>query len=331
MSAKMKRREFIALLSGSAVAWPLTVRAQQPGVPVVGYLSARSPDDAAHLAAAFRRGLAETGYFEGQNVAIEYRWALGQYDRLPALAAELARKPVAVLVSTGGEPAALATKAAAPTIPIVFAIGGDPIKLGLVASYNQPRGNATGISLLTSTLEPKRLGLLRELVPQAATIGILLNPNFPAFENQLRDVQEAARALGLRIRDLRARSDGEIETAFETLARENIVALAVAADPFFDTRRDKLVALATRHAVPAMYHFREFAAAGGLISYGINFPDAYRQVGIYAGRILKGAKPADLPVMQSTKFELVINLNTAKALGLAIPPGVLAIADEVIE
>jgi ABC-type uncharacterized transport system substrate-binding protein len=323
------RREFITLIGG-AVAWPLAASAQQPAMPVIGYLSARSPEDTTHLVAAFRRGLVENGYVEGQNVAIEYRWALGQVDRLPALAAELAGRPVAILVATGGESAALAAKAATSTIPIVFSMG-DPVKAGLAASYNRPGGNATGINLLTQTLEPKRLGLLHELVPQAATIGFLLNPNFPSAEDQSKDMQEAARAIGLQIHMLRANTDREIETAFETVAQHRIAALSVAASPFFDTRRDALVALAARYAVPTMYHFREFAAAGGLMSYGIDPVDAYRQVGVYAGRILKGAKPADLPVLQPTRFEFVINLKTAKALSLEIPARLLSFVDEVIE
>jgi ABC-type uncharacterized transport system substrate-binding protein len=326
----MNRRAFISLLGGAAT-WPLAARAQQATMPTIGYLSARSPDDSAHLVEAFRRGLSEAGYVEGQTVTVEHRWALGQHDLLPAMAVELVRKPVTVLVSVGGESAALAARAATSTIPIVFIIGGDPVKLGLAASYNRPGGNATGISILTSTLEPKRLGLLHELVSQAATIGVLLNPKFPSFEGQLRDVQEAARAVAVQIHVLRASTDGEIEVAFETVAQERVAALAVAADPFFDTRRDKLVALAARHAVPTMYHFREFAGAGGLVSYGANIPDAHRQIGIYTGRILKGEKPADLPVMQPTKFDLVFNLTTAKALGLEIPPTLLARADEVIE
>jgi ABC-type uncharacterized transport system substrate-binding protein len=327
----MKRREFIMLIGGAAAAWPLAVRAQQAAMPVIGYLSARSPDDTAHLVVAFRKGLSESGFVEGQNVTIEYRWALGQHDQLPALALELVQRPVDVIVSTGGESAALAAKRATSTIPIAFVIGSDPVVLGLAASYNQPGGNATGINILTAALEPKRLGILHQLVPQAETIAVLLNPNFPSYERQLRDVQEAARAMGLKIHVLRAATDREIDTGFETVAQEHIAAITVAADPFFDTRRDKLVALAARHAVPTMYHFREFAAAGGLMSYGIDLRDTYRQIGVYAGRILRGAKPANLPVLQPTKFEFVINLKTAKALGLTIPSGVLSTADAVIE
>jgi ABC-type uncharacterized transport system substrate-binding protein len=327
----MRRRKFITLVGGAAAAWPLSTRAQQSAMPVIGYLSARSPDDTAHLVVAFRRGLGEGGFVEGQNVMIEYRWALGHPEQLPAMAVELMRKPVDVLASTGGESAALAAKAATATIPIVFIIGGDPVKLGLAASYNQPGGNATGINILTSTLEPKRLGLLHELVPQAATIGVLFNPSFPPFEGQIRDVQEAAHAVGVQIHVLRASTDREIDAAFETVAQQRIAALAVGADPFFDTRRDKLMAMAARGAVPTMYHFREFAAAGGLMSYGIDSLETYRQVGVYAGQILKGAKPADLPVLQPSKFEFVINLKAAKALGVKISDNLLSLADEVIE
>jgi len=326
----MKRREFITLLGGAA-AWPLAARAQQPAMPVVGFLNARSPIDTAHLVAAFRRGLAENGYVEGQNVTIDYRWASGQPDRLPAMAMELVDRPVVVLAATGGENSAMAAKAATSTIPIVFAVGSDPIKLGLVASYNRPGGNVTGINILTTTLEAKRLGLLHELVPQAATVGVLLNPNWPPSANQLRDVQDAARVVGLQINVLRASTDQEIDAAFETVAQQRIAALAVTGNPFYDTRREKLVALAARHAVPVIYQFREFTAAGGLMSYGIDLPDAYRQVGVYVGRVLKGAKPADLPVLQPTKFEFVINLKTAKALGVKFSDNLMSLADEVIE
>jgi len=330
----MKRREFITLLGSTAMAssllWPLPLRAQQP-MPVIGYIATTSPDASAHLVAAFRRGLAENGYAEGRNVTVEYRWAEGQYDRLPALAAELARRPVAVLAAVGGEPAALAAKAATATIPIVATFSADPVASGLVASFNRPGGNITGVSNLTSILEPKRLGLLRELVPRAATFGVLLNPTFPPATSQLRDMQEAARALGMQLHVLRASTDREIDTAFESVAEHRILALAVAGDPFFNSRRDKLAALAARHAMPAMYSFRDYAVAGGLMSYGVDLPDVYRQVGVYAGRILKGTKPADLPVVQPTKFEFVINLKTAKALGLEIPSGLLSIVDEAIE
>ena len=326
---QLKRREFITLL-GSAAAWPLAAHAQQPAMPVIKFLSSRSPDDTANLVAAFRRGLADSGYIEGQTVTIEYKWALGQYDRLPAMAVELTRRPVAILVTTGGEPSALAAKTATSSIPIVFAMG-DPVKRGLAASFNRPGGNATGMSILSPDLEAKRLGLLHELVPQAVNLGVLLNPNFPPAQEQLDEVQEVARATGLQIHVFRASIDPEIDAAFEAVARLRVAALSVTSDPFFDTRRDKLIALAARDAVPTMYQFREYAVAGGLMSYGIDLPDVYRQVGTYAARILKGANPADLPVQQPTKFELVINLKTVRALGLNIPAGVLAIADEVIE
>jgi putative ABC transport system substrate-binding protein len=326
----MRRRNFISLLGGVA-AWPIAAGAQQRAMPVIGYLSARSPADTADLVVAFRKGLGEQGFIEGQNVTIEFRWALGQYERLPAMAAELVRLPVTVLTATGGEPAAFAAKAATSTIPMVFAVGGDPVKEGLAASLSRPGGTTTGLTLLTNLLEPKRLGLLRELVPSAATIGFLVNPNFPPSESQIADVQDAARSINLQIHVLRANTDSEIDAAFETVLQQRIGALAVGAAPFFDTRREKLVSLAARHKVPTMYHFREFAEAGGLVSYGIDPKDVYRQVGVYTGQILKGTKPADLPVMQATKFEFVINLKTAKALGLDVPPGLSARADEVLE
>ena len=309
----MKRRQFIQLIVAGVAAWPLAVRAD---MPVIGYLSARSPEDTGHLVEAFRRGLSEAGFVEGQNVMVEYRWARGQQDRLPDLAGDLVRKPVTLVVSTGGEAAALAAKSKTSTIPIAFIIGGDPVKLGLVATYQRPGANATGITILTATLEPKRLELLRELLPNVSTVAALLDPNFPPYEAQLRDLREAARALGLQVQDFRVSDDAAIDKAFETIASQNIGAVIVVAGPFFDTRRDKIVALAARHAVPAMYHFREFAEAGGLISYGIDSRVTYRQIGVYAGGILKGEKPADLPVRQPTKFELVINLKTAKGLGL---------------
>jgi ABC-type uncharacterized transport system substrate-binding protein len=327
----MRRREFIRLITVVASAWPLTIHAQQAAMPVIGYLSARSPQDAGHLVEAFRRGLSETGFVEGKNVTVEYRWAQGQHDRLPALAADLVRKPVAVLVTTGGESAALAAKGETSTIPIAFIIGGDPVKLGFVATYQRPGGNATGITILTATLEPKRLELLRELMPNVSVIGALLDPNFPPYETQLRDLREAARALGLQIQEFRVSNDAAVDQAFETIARQRIPAVTIVAGPFFDTRRDKLVALAAHHAVPAMYHFREFTEAGGLISYGIDSRVTYRQIGVYAGGILKGEKPAEMPVLQPTKFELVINMKTAKALGLKVPWNLQVAADEVIE
>jgi putative ABC transport system substrate-binding protein len=327
----LTRRDFITLLGGAAATWPLAARAQKPAMPVIGFLSTRSPDVSAHQVAAFRQGLVENGYAEGRNVTVEYRWALGEYDRLPALAAELVSRRVAVLVASGGDPAALAAKTATSTIPIVFVIGSDPVKLGLVASYNRPGGSVTGINILTNTLEPKRLGLLHELVPHAATIGYLLNPNFSAAVSWLSDAEAAARAVGVQLHVLRASADREIDTAFEAVAQHRIPALAVAPDPLFSTRRDKLVALAARHAVPAMYQLREYTVAGGLMSYGIDISDVYRQTGVYAGSVLKGAKPAELPILQPTKFEFVINLKTAKALGIKISDNLLSLADEVID
>jgi putative tryptophan/tyrosine transport system substrate-binding protein len=327
----MRRREFVTGLGGVVVLWPLGTRAQQPAMPVLGYLSSRSLEDTQQLLSAFRNGLAQSGYVEGQNVSIEYRWALGQYDRLPALAAELVRRPVSVLATTGGELSALAALAATKTIPIVFLVGGDPIKEGLAASFNRPGGNATGVTLLTSLLAPKRFGLLRELVPGAATIGVLSNPKFPESEGALRDVEAAASGIGVQIQVFRASTDDEIDAAFARISQQHLPALATIADPFFDTRREKIVALAARYAVPTMYHYREYVLAGGLISYGIDFPDAYRQAGGSTGQVLKGAKPAELPIMQATKFQLVINMKTAKALGIKISDNLLSLADEVIE
>jgi ABC-type uncharacterized transport system substrate-binding protein len=325
------RREFITLLGGAAAAWPVAASAQQAAMPVVGYLSTRSAEDTPHLLAAFQTGLAQNGYIEGQNVTIQYRWALGQYDRLPGMAAELVRRPVTVLATTGGEPAAFAATGATATIPIVYLIGGDPVKEGLAASFNRPGGNATGVTLLTNLLEPKRFSLLRDLVPGASLIGVLRNPNFPAAEAQLHDVEEAANRVGVAIQPFPASNDDEIEQAFQAMARAGVAALATIGDPFFDTRRQKLVALAAHYAIPTIYHFREYAQAGGLMSYGIDNANAYRQAGVYTGLVLKGAKPAELPVMQETKFLLVINMKTAKALGIKISDNLLSLADEVIE
>ena len=327
----MRRREFIRLFGSAVVARPLAARAQQQAMPVIVYLSSRSPEDTADLLAAFRSGLAEGAFIEGQTVTIEYRFARGQYDRLPALAAELANKPIEVLVTTGGEVAALAAKAATSMIPIVFTIGGDPVKLGLVASYSRPGGNITGVNILTTTMETKRLGLLHELIPQAAIIAALVDPKSPPSDIEVRDVEQAARALGLQVRILHASTDEEIDAAFATIVREHIQALAVTGNPFYDTRRLKLVALSAQHKVPTIYQFREFAEAGGLASYGVHVQAAYRQAGQYAARILRGAKPADLPVIEPTKFEFVINLKTARAMGVEVPPGLSARADEVIE
>jgi putative ABC transport system substrate-binding protein len=325
----MRRREFILALGGAA-AWPLGARGQQ--APVIGFMSARSPDESKHLVEAFRRGLKEeAGYVEGENVAIEFRWALGDYNRMPALAADLVNRKVTVIAAVGGEVSGQAAKQATASIPIVFATGSDPVSLGLVASFNRPGGNATGITTSTNLMEPKRLGLLRELAPGVALVGALVNPNFPPAARQAQDLEDAARAIGQRLVIARASTDQELEAAFAFLLREGIGSLLVTGDPYFDTRRDRIVGFAARHRLAAIYQFREFVVAGGVLSYGLSFTDVYRQVGVYAAKILRGAEPATLPVQQITKFELVINMKTAKALGIAISDNLLSLADEVIE
>jgi putative ABC transport system substrate-binding protein len=325
----IKRRAFIALLGGAA-AWPLAARAQQTTLPVIGYLYSGWSGPSAPLVAHFRQTLAEAGYVEGRNVATEYRWAEGQYDQLPAMAAELVRRQPAVIVASP-TPAAVAAKAATATVPIVFNVAGDPIKLGLVGSLARPGGNATGVNFFQAELGGKALGLLRELLPTATRIGLLVNPSNPIIEGVMDDVTAAGAVLGVQIDVVQARDSREIEASFATLVRNRVDALLVGADSLFFNRRVQLTTLATRHAIAAVYTSREFAEAGGLMSYGTNLTEIYRQIGDYTGRILKGAKPADLPVVQSTKFEFVINLPTARALGLTVPPTLLARADEVIE
>jgi putative ABC transport system substrate-binding protein len=327
----MKRRQFITLLGGAAVAWPLAARAQQTAMPVVGLLSAGSRASGAQVTApALRKGLAEAGYVEGTNVLIEYSYADGQYDRLREMATDLSRRPIAVLVASP-TPAALAAKAVTATLPIVFAVPDDPVKLGLVASLARPDSNATGVSFLLSDLGTKQLGLLRELVASASRVGLLVNPNNENAEAITSDLKSAAAGIGVEIIIVRAADSSEIEAAFAALVSNKVHALVVGTDPFFYTRRVQLTTLATRHALPAVYNVREYAEAGGLMSYGSSLTETYRQVGAYTARILKGAKPSDLPVVQSTKFDFVINLPTARALGLTVPPMLLATADEVIE
>ena len=326
----MRRREFITLIGGATAAWPFAARAQQPAMPVIGYLDGGSLGTSAHVIAAIRKGLSETGYVEGSNVAIEYRWAEGNYDRLPAMAAEVAHRQVAVIVAMG-TPAAFAAKAATSTVPIVFGGGIDPVQAGLVASLNRPGGNVTGVTSMNAEIETKRLGLLHDLLPQATRFAVLVNPDNPLAEIDIKDAQATAATIGGQIEILTARTNREIDDAFASLVQQRADALLIGPDVFFTNRRVQLATLAVRHGVPAIYSFREFAEAGGLMSYGTSNTDRDRQVGVYAGRILKGEKPADLPILRPTKFEFVINLQTARTLGLTVPAALLARADEVIE
>jgi putative ABC transport system substrate-binding protein len=327
----MRRREFITISAGVAGMWMLDARAQQSAVPVIGFLSSASPKAYAGRVAGFRKGLNESGYIDDQNVAIEFRWAQGQYDRLPEFAADLVQRKVAVIVSSGGDVAALSAKAATSSIPIVTVSGSDPVKAGLVASFNRPGGNVTGASFVATELETKRLEILHDVVPTAAVIGVLINPTNPAAESRSKDLEVAARTLERNIHIVSASNESDLETAFATSIQQKAGALLVSTDSFFTSQRDRLVALAARHALPTIYPWREFVEAGGLVSYGPSINEVYREVGIYTARILKGEKPADLPFLRPTKFELVVNLKTAAALGLTIPPVALARADELIE
>jgi putative tryptophan/tyrosine transport system substrate-binding protein len=326
----MKRREFITLLGGAAAAWPVLARAQQ-AMPSVGFLNGASPTELSARVAAFRDGLAEKGYVEGHNVAIEYRWGLGQYERLPEMAVDLVRRNVALIAATGGVPSVRAAKAATSAIPIVFTMGSDPVALGLVDSLNRPGSNVTGITLISGEIVSKRIALLRDLVPGAKTLGVLMNATSPASEAEAAAAEWAARTLGWRLTLLRVGRELDFDSAFRPLERERVDALLVTTDPVFESRRGRIVALAAHYAIPAIYALREYALAGGLMTYGASINDVYRQAGLYAGRILKGEKPADLPVMQASKFELFINLRTARILGIQVPSTLLAIADEMIE
>jgi ABC-type uncharacterized transport system substrate-binding protein len=326
----MERREFMALFGGAA-AWPLVANAQQPTIPVIGFLSSASADAYKPFVDAYRNGLNEAGFGEGRNIAIKFRWAEGQYDRLPSLVDELVRIPVALIVASGGLPSVAAAKARTTTIPIVFTLGSDPVKFGIVKSLNQPGGNITGVSLLAYLLDAKRVELLHELTPRIANIAMLVNPKSTQAETQVTDFQTATRSRKLGHVVLMASTESEIDTAFATLAQKRADSLVVSADPFFLSRREQIIALTARQAIPAIYEWHAFTAAGGLMSYGVSLTDAYRQAGLYTARILKGEKPSDLPVMQPTKFELVINLKTAKTLGLTVPPTLLTAADDLIE
>ena len=316
----MRRRDLIGMLGGAVAAWPFAAHSQQPAMPMIGFLSSRSSEESAGVVASFRRGLSEDGYVEGRDIEIQFRWADGHYDRLPELAAGLVSRKVAVIVATGSPAPALAAKAATTTIPIVFVSGGDPVRAGLVASLNRPGGNVTGVSFIASTLVAKNLQLLHQLVPKVTVIGVLVNPGYSDADFQVRELQEAAAAIKLQIVVVRAGTESDIDTAIASLVQQRVEALLVANDPFFDSRREQITALAARHAIAAIYQGREFVDAGGLISYGTSITDVYRQAGNYAAKVLNGMKPADLPVQQPTKFELVINLKTAKALGLEVPP-----------
>ena len=326
----MRRRDFIKGVVSSAVAWPLTARSQQKSLPVIGFMSSRSPEDSQSVLAGFRKGLSDSGLVEGKDAVIEFRWARGDFDKLPALAAELVRDRVAVIMAAGAAPPALAAKAATSTIPIVF-VSGDPIKEGLVASLNRPGGNATGVYNLVNELEAKQLGLLHELFPGAVLFGVLLDPKFPAAERQAAGLRAAASTIGQPLTFLNASTDAELDVALAALSQQRVTAMLLVGNPFFDTNRNKIIAFAAQQKLPAMYHFREYVVDGGLMSYGTSLGEAYREAGVYAAKILDGAKPSDLPVLQSTKIELVINLKTAKTLGLTIPASLLSLADELID
>ena len=327
----MRRRQFIALIGGSAATWPLVARAQQPAMPVLGFLSSRSPDESKHVLAAFHLGLSEAGFVEGKNIAVEYRWALGEYAKLSALAADLVKRNVTVIAAVGGDVSARAAEQATSTIPIVFGAGSDVVKAGLVKSLSKPEGNATGFTLLTNDLESKRLGLLHDLLPKANAVGVLYDPNFRPAVDQLTALENAAKTVALRLDVLRAGNDDDLNAGLQLLRNHRVSALLVTAAPYFDTRRGRIIEFAAENKIPAIYQFREYAVDGGLISYGPRITESYRQAGVYVGRILNGAKPGDLPVLQPTNFDFVINLKTAKALGLTIPAGLISFADEVIE